>query len=189
MDQEQQNQLVESCKSNMGKRIDALEKELARVRTGRASVTLFDGVRVPYYGNPTPLSQVATLSTPDARTVMISPFEKTIIGDIEKAILKADLGLTPNADANVIRVPIPPLTEERRKDIVKSIKKMGEDAKVSIRQARRDANDKVKKSEKAKDLAEDASKKLQGDVQKTTDGFVSKVDEKIKAKEQEILQI
>jgi ribosome recycling factor len=143
-------EILESCKTSMEKRIAGLEKELAKVRTGRASVSIFDGLKVSYYGAPTPITQVATLAAPDARTVTIAPFEKSIIGDIEKAIMKADLGLQPNTDGNIVRIPIPPLTEERRKSIVKSIKKMAEDAKVSLRQARRDANDTIKKSEKSK---------------------------------------
>lgn len=181
--------LVKDCRANMEKRLSALERELTRVRTGRASITLLDGIKVDYYGTPTPLSQVSSLSTPDARTIIVSPYEKTLVGEIEKAILKADLGVNPANDGNVIRVPIPQLTEERRKELAKSIRKMGEEAKISIRHARRDANDAIKKAEKAKELPEDQSKKLQSDIQKQTDEYVKKVDEKLKTKETEVMTV
>lgn len=177
------------CIDSMKKRIQGLEKDLTRVRTGRASVTLLDGVKVDYYGTPTPVNQVGSLSTPDARTIVISPYEKNLIQEIEKSIMKADLGLQPTNDGNVVRIPIPALTEERRKDLAKSLKKMGEDAKVSIRHARRDANDAIKKMEKAKDISEDDSKKWQGDIQKQTDDHIKIVDEKISAKEKEVMTL
>ena len=161
-----------NCINKMEKRIEGLSKELAKVRTGIASVAIFDGVKVDYYGAPTPLNQVATLATPDARTISIAPFEKALLGEVEKSIIKSGLGLTPNNDGSIIRIPIPPLTEERRKDIVKSVKKMSEDAKVGIRQIRRETNDKIKKEEKAKSISEDESKQYQAEIQKTTDAFV-----------------
>ncbi len=174
------------CRASMDKRLRGFDEELVRIRTGRASVNLLDRVLVKYYGSPTPLNQVATLTVPDARTIVITPFEKKTLGDIEKAIMAANLGLQPNSDGNIIRVPVPPLTDDRRKELVKSIKKLGEDAKVAIRLLRRDANDKIKKD---KDLAEDASKKIQKDVQKETDACIAIVDGRLAEKEKELLSI
>ena len=174
------------CRANMDKRLRSFDEELLRIRTGRASVSLLDRVMVKYYGSPTPLNQVATLTVPDARTIVITPFEKKTLGDIEKAIMAANLGLQPNNDGNIIRVPVPPLTEDRRKELVKSIKKLGEDAKVAIRLVRRDANDKIKKN---KDLAEDVSKKIQKDVQKETDACIAIVDNRLAEKEKELLSM
>lgn len=184
-----EHNLVVDCKSKMDKSFKSFEKDLTRIRTGRASITLLDGVKVNYYGNPAPLSQVSTLSTPDARTIVISPFEKSLIGEIEKSIMKADLGLQPTNDGNIVRVPIPQLTEDRRKDIVKSLKKMGEDAKVSIRNTRRDSNEAVKKLEKSKELTEDDSKRVQADIQKVTDQFGKMVDDRLALKEKEVMTI
>ena len=181
--------IFEKCTEKMEKRIQAFDKELLRVRTGRASVTLLDGIRVDYYGNPTPLNQVSTLSTPDARTIVVSPFEKPLLGEIEKAIHKADLGVNPTNDGNIIRIPIPQLTEDRRKEIAKSIRKLAEDAKISVRHSRRDANDSIKKAEKDKEIAEDESKKMQSTIQKETDKFVALIDEKCQAKEKEVMTI
>ena len=183
------DEIVSQCNQNMGKRITAFERDLARIRTGRASITMFDGVKVDYYGNPTPLNQVSSLSTPDARTIVVSPFEKNLMQEIEKAILKADLGVNPTNDGNIIRVPIPQLTEDRRKELAKSIKKMAEDAKVGIRQARKDANDKIKKAEKSKDIPEDESKRLQGDIQKETDSFIKIIEDKSSKKESEVMKV
>ena len=182
-------EIIKDCESSMVKRVEVLEKDLGRVRTGRASVTLLDGTKINYYGNPTPLNQVASVSTPDARTIIISPFEKNLISDIERAIQVADLGVQPVNDGNVVRLSIPPLNEERRKEIAKSIKKLGEEAKVSVRKVRQDANTKVKKLEKAKEIAEDDSKKIQKDIQSKTDEYIKKVDEKIEKKESEILTL
>ncbi len=181
--------ILEKCRTTMDKRIGGFEKDLAKVRTGRASVTLLDGVRVDYYGNPSPLNQLATLSTPDARTIVVSPFEKNLISEIEKAIRKADLGINPTNDGSVVRIPIPQLTEDRRKDIVKSLKKLAEEAKVSIRMSRKDANDAIKKGEKDKEIDEDASKRLQGDIQKETDKYIKKVDDIVAKKEKEVMTI
>ena len=181
-------EIIENCEKAMGKRIETLEKDLGRVRTGRASVTLLDGTKINYYGNPT-LNQVASLSTPDARTIIISPFEKKLIGDIERAIQVADLGVQPVNDGNVVRLSIPPLNEERRKEIAKSIRKLGEEAKVAVRKTRQDSNTRVKKLEKAKELAEDDSKKLQKDIQGKTDHYIKVVDEKITKKESEIMTL
>lgn len=181
--------IVNSCKQAMDKRLKALDNELKQVRTGRASVAVLDNVKVDYYGNPTPLNQVATMATPDARTITITPFEKKLIGEIEKAIQKADIGVQPTNDGNVVRLPFPALTEDRRKDIAKNIKKIGEDAKVAIRNARRDANEEVKKQEKDKKISEDERKKIENDIQKSTDGFVKMIDDKIAAKEKEVMTI
>lgn len=169
--------------------INVLKKELASIRTGRASLALMDGIIVDYYGTPTPLSQVATLGIPDSRQIVIQPWEQKIISAIEKAILKSDLGLTPMNDGRIIRIGIPPLTEERRKQLVKVVRKKAEDARIAIRNIRRDINDELKKDEKEKRLSEDDVKKLQGEVQKTTDSFISKVEEVILHKEKEIMEV
>ncbi len=182
-------EIIKKCKDTMQARISGFEKELAKVRTGRASITLFDNVRVLYYGNLTPLNQVATLATPDARSVTIAPYEKGLLSEIEKSIMKADLGLQPNNDGNLIRVPIPALTEERRKDIAKSLKKMAEDAKVSLRKIRKDANDEIKNLVKDKVISEDESKRFQDNVQKITDQFTKVIDDKAASKEAEIMKL
>ncbi|MCX6118913.1 MAG: ribosome recycling factor [Proteobacteria bacterium] len=181
--------IVKNCKESMDKRSKSLDGELKQVRTGRASVAVLDNVRVDYYGNPTPLSQVATMSTPDARTITIAPFEKKLIAEIEKAIHKADIGVQPTNDGNVVRLPFPALTEDRRKDIVKNIKKIGEEAKISIRNIRRDSNEEIKKQEKEKKVSEDDRKKLEIDVQKHTDNFIKMIDDKILVKEKEVMTI
>jgi ribosome recycling factor len=183
------DKIVTDCKQNMDKRLKGFEGDLAKVRTGRASITLLDGIKVDYYGTPTPLTQVATLATPDARTITIAPFEKKLIGDIEKAIRIADIGIQPTNDGNVIRIPIPALTEERRKDIVKNMKKMSEEAKVSIRNIRRDANDALKKQLKDKAISEDDLKRLEGEVQKHTDSYIKQLDERLAKKEAEVMKI
>ena len=180
---------VDSCKQNMDKRVKAFEADLMKVRTGRASIALLDGIKVDYYGTPTPLNQVATLTTPDARTITVAPYEKKLIQDIEKAIMIADVGVQPTNDGNVVRIPIPALTEERRKDIVKNLKKMSEDAKVAIRNVRRDSNDAVKKQAKDKIISEDDAKRLEGEVQKHTDVFIKAIDERLAKKEAEVLKL
>jgi len=183
------DEVLNSCESAMKKKLELFDKDLSRVRTGRASVTILDGVRVNYYGNPTPLNQVASLSTPDARTIVISPFEKKLISDIERAIQVADIGVQPTNDGNVVRLPIPPLNEERRREIAKSIKKLGEEAKIQIRKARQDSNTKVKKLEKSKEVAEDEGKRLTKDIQVMTDKYIKIVDDKVAKKEQEVLTL
>lgn len=182
-------EVIQKCETAMTKRVESLEKELLKVRTGRASVAVFDGVKVDYYGNPTPINQVASMATPDPRSIVITPFEKSLIGDIERAIQMANLGLQPTNDGNVIRIPIPPLTEERRKEIAKGIKKSGEDAKVGIRKCRQDANNSFKKLEKDKEISTDESKDLQKDVQDKTDKFIKLIDEKVAKKEEEVLKL
>ena len=183
------DKILDGLNDAMDKKVKALEKELLRVRTGKASISLLDSVRVNYYGTMTPLNQVATLSTPDARTVLVSPFEKKLLSEIEKAIHVADVGVQPNNDGNVIRLPVPPLTEDRRKEIAKSIRKLGEDTKVALRKVRQDFNTKVKAAEKNKEVAEDASKTLQKDIQTVTDKFILMTDEKLAKKEKEVMTL
>lgn len=169
--------------------IKSLKEHLGKVRTGRANVSQLDGVMVDYYGTPTPIKQVANLSTPDARTIQVQAWESAILGAVEKAIIGANLGLTPMNDGKLIRVPVPPLTEERRKDLVKQCKKMGEDAKIAIRNNRRDANEGLKKLEKDKAMSEDEGKRAQEEVQKKTDVSIAEVDKILVEKEKEILTI
>jgi ribosome recycling factor len=172
----------------MGKTIIALENELKRVRTGRASLSLLDGIRVDYYGTTTPLNQMATLAVPESRLITIQPWDASVLKDIEKAVLKSDLGLTPSNDGKIIRLSIPPLTEERRKELVKVVHKMCEEHKVAARNIRRDSNDLLKSLKKDGDISEDDAFKAQDDVQKITDQFINKIDEIYKEKEKEILE-
>jgi ribosome recycling factor len=169
--------------------IEALKKEFGSVRTGRASLSLLEGISVNYYGTMTPLQQLASLSIPESRQIAIQPWEQRIIPDIEKAIMKSDLGLTPMNDGKLIRINIPVLTEDRRKELVKVVKKKTEEAKVAIRNIRRDANDELKKLEKDKHLSEDDAKKEQEEIQKITDSFVNKADEILEHKEKEIMEV
>ena len=173
----------------MEKALASLEREFAKLRTGRATTALVDGIKADYYGTPTPISQMASVAVPDSRTITIQPWDKGGISVVEKAILKSDLGLTPINDGRLIRINIPPLTEERRKELVKVSRKYGEDAKVAIRNVRRDANDSLKKLEKDKTITEDEQKKAEADVQKLTDRFVAETDKKCAAKEKEIMDI
>lgn len=173
----------------MEKTLDALKKDLASIRTGRASISVLDGVLVNSYGTPAPLSHVATLSVPESRTITIQPWDVKMIPEIEKAIQKADLGLNPSNDGKIIRLSVPQLTEERRKEIVKTAHKKGEEAKVALRNIRRDGNDEMKKLEKDKHLSEDDTKRSIEDVQKITDSFIKRTDEIIKHKEAEIMEV
>lgn len=173
----------------MKKAVEAMRKELASIRTGKATTSLLDGIRVDYYGTMTPLSQVANISVPDVRLLVIQPWEKKLIPEIVKAIQKSDLGLNPQSDPNVIRLPIPPLTEERRKDLVKLVKKVVEEGKVAVRNIRRDSNDALKKAEKDKEISEDESRKGQQRVQEITNEHIEKTEEMLKKKEQEIMEI
>ncbi len=183
------NEVFEDAKDRMQKAVGTLEKEFKRLRTGRASVSLVDGIRVEYYGTPTPLNQLATLTVPEPRTIMIQPWDQSCIGEVEKAIMKSELGLTPMNDGKVIRIPVPPLTEERRRELVKLVKKMAEEAKVAVRNIRRDANEMIKDLKKEKEISEDEQFKGQEEVQKITDDFIKKIDELSAAKEKEILEI
>lgn len=169
--------------------IEAFKKDLGSIRTGRASLSLLDGIEVEYYGNPTPLNQVASLSTPDSRQIVIQPWDPKTISAIEKTILKSDLDLTPTNDGKVIRINIPPLTEERRKQLVKVVKKRAEEARVAIRNVRRDFNEELKKLEKNKEISEDELKKSLDEVQKLTDTYIKKVDERLEHKEKEIMEV
>jgi ribosome recycling factor len=184
-----EKELRRKTDERMKKAIEVLKKEFASIRTGRASLALLDDIKVEYYGTPTPLNQVATLNIPEPKQISIQPWDQKAIQDIEKAILKSDLGLTPMNDGKIIRISIPPLTEERRKDLVKVVKKKGEEGKVAIRNIRRDANDSLKKFEKDKEISEDELKKSLDEVQKMTDGYIKKVDETVEHKEQEIMEV
>jgi len=183
------NELKPVLEDNMGKAIKALHNQLSRVRTGRATAAVLDGIQADYYGTPTPIKNMGQISTPEARLLQIQPFDKTLIPAIEKAILAANIGLTPGNDGTFIRIQFPALTEDKRKTLVKDVKKMGEDAKVAIRNIRRDQNDKVKAAEKAKSVSEDESKKVQEEIQKITDNYIKEVDKVIEAKEKELLTV
>ena len=172
----------------MGKALTSLENELKRIRTGRASLSLLDGIRVDYYGTPTPLNQMASLSVPESRLIVIQPWDVSGIKDIEKAILKSDLGLTPSSDGKLIRISIPPLTEDRRKELVKVVHKISEDHKIGVRNFRRDANDLIKALKKDGDISEDDAYKGQEQIQKITDEFIAKIDQAYQRKEKEILE-
>jgi len=169
--------------------IEALKKEFASIRTGRASLALLDGIILNYYEVPTPLQQLASLSIPESRLITIQPWDQKIIPDIEKAIMKSDLGITPMNDGRIIRIQIPPLTEERRKQLVKVVKKKAEEAKIAIRNVRRDTNEELKRLEKEKHLGEDDAKKFHDEIQKITDSYIVKVDEVLSHKEKEIMEV
>jgi len=185
--------MIADVKSNasagMTKALESFKRDLSKVRTGRASLSLLDDIKVDYYGTPTPLNQVGSMAVPEPRLITIQPWEKNLIGEIEKAILKADLGLNPNSDGQIIRLVFPPLTEERRKEMVKQVKRMGEDAKVGIRNVRREANDTLKRLEKDKDITEDDLKRGEKEVQEVTDEFVSRVDRVIEEKEKDLMEL
>ena len=183
------DQIKPQLETAMTKAVENLKYQMTKVRTGRASASVLDGVQVDYYGSPTPVNQVGQVSTPEARLLQIQPFDKNMIADIEKAIMAANLGLTPSNDGNLIRIPFPALTEERRKEQVKEVKKYAEDARIAIRNSRRDQNEVVKKAEKAKEISEDESKKFQGEIQTVTDKFIKQVDEVMSAKENELMAI
>ena len=173
----------------MKKALEALRREYSSLRAGRATPALLDKVNVDCYGTPTPVNQVANVSVPEARMITIQPWEKTMLGAIEKAILKSDLGLTPNSDGTIIRLNIPQLTKERRTELAKTIGKKAEDARVAVRNIRRDANDAIKKLEKEKVATEDDSKKAQEDMQKVTDKYIKEIDNTMAAKEKEIMEV
>ncbi len=179
--------IYNKTKDQMSKSLEFTSSQISKVRTGRASASLVDGLKIDYYGSQAPLSQAATISTPDARTIVIQPFDRGQITDIEKAILAADLGFNPQNDGNIIRIPVPPLTEERRKEYVKVCKKYAEDGKVAIRNIRRESMDDLKKSEKAKEITEDDRKRGETEVQKSTDDFIKKIDDVLAKKEKELM--
>lgn len=173
----------------MERSLAALRKELSRIRTGRATLALLEGIDVDYYGTPTPLNQMSTLAAPEGRLLTIQPWDKSQLGLIEKAIQRSDLGLTPMNDGKIIRLSIPPLTAERRKDLVKQVKKIGEEAKIALRNVRREGNETLKDLEKTKDISQDDLRRGQEQVQKITDRFISQVDDVLNAKEHEILEV
>ena len=184
-----EEKMVKETEAKMEKTLTALKTDLNKVRTGRASLALFDDIRIDYYGTPTPLHQVATLAVPEPRLITIQPWDTTVTGEIEKAILKSELGLTPISDGKIIRITIPRLTEERRKELVKVVKKMSEGAKVALRNIRREANDQLKGLEKNKKISQDQLHQWMDKVQTSTDKNIAKVDEVFAAKEKEILEI
>ena len=181
--------VLEQTKERMSKAIQAYSRELASIRAGRANASLLDRISVDYYGAPTPINQLAGVSVPEARLMVIQPYDKSILGEIEKAILKSDLGITPTNDGSVIRLAMPALTEERRKDLVKVVKKEAEDAKVAIRNIRRDSNDDLKKLEKNGDITEDDLRSYSDEVQKLTDDHITKIDQLAKEKEKEVMEV
>ncbi len=183
------HEIVNDASDRMDKTVQATRDELAKIRTGKASPALLDPVKVDAYGSPMPLNQVATVSTPDARLITVQPWDKNLVGAIEKAILTADLGFNPANDGTIIRVPIPPLNEERRQEFVKICRKLAEDGRVAIRNIRRDANEHLKKLEKNHELSEDQSHTYMDEVQKTTDKHVKSIDEVLKNKEIEIMEV
>ena len=183
------NDVLKDLHASLEKGIDSFKRDLVKVRTGRANVAILDGVRVDYYGTATPLNQVASVNVPDARLITIKPWEKTLIPEIEKAIRAGQLGLNPNSDGEIVRVPMPPLTEERRKELVKVVKKMAEEAKVAQRAHRRDANEMLKDFLKEKTITEDEEKLGLKKVQEATDAAVAKIDEIVAKKEAEIMEV
>ena len=182
-------EILKDATNRMDKTIESLRQELSKVRTGKATTALLDGVKVEYYGTPTPLNQIANVSVLDSHTLSVQPWDKSALGPVEKAIMSADLGLNPSNDGNIIRVPIPALNEERRRDLVKLVKRFGEESKIALRNIRRDANDHLKVAEKEDHVSEDARVKAEKDVQEMTDKHVSKVDELLKVKEAEIMEV
>lgn len=183
------NEVIEETRDRMGKSEKAFEKELTKVRTGRASQSMLDGVRVDYYGTPTLLPQMATVSIPESRMITVKPWDLSVIKEVEKAILKANLGLTPSSDGKLIRISIPPLTEDRRKEIAKSAAKICEDYKVAVRNIRRDSNEMIKDLQKEGDISEDENFKGQKMIQEMTDQYIKKLDSIFAAKEKEILEV
>ena len=181
--------IFEELKENMEKHIEFLKKSFNKVRTGRASTALLDGIKVEYYGTLTPLNQVATLSVPESQLIVISPWDGSVIGNIEKVIQKSELSLVPTNDGKIIRISIPPLTEERRKELVKIVKKMAEECKINLRNSRRDANNQLKKLEKEGEMSEDNLHDHQNEVQTVTDDFIKMTDGILSAKEQDIMEI
>jgi len=182
-------EILAKHKERMDKSVESLKGDLQKVRTGKVTPALLDPVRVDAYGTPMPLAQVASVSAPQPRMLVVQPWDKGLLKDVLKAIQKSDLGLNPADDGELIRVPIPALTEDRRKDLAKKAKTLGEDAKISVRNIRRDANDEIKKAEKASELTEDESRRFQGEVQKITDSHIGEIDKILDRKEKEILEV
>lgn len=183
------NPVVKDAKQRMDKSIEAFRDEISRIRTGKATTALLDSVRVDYYGNMSPLNQVGNVSVLDSHTLSITPWDKSMVSAVEKAIMQANLGFNPASDGTNIRIPVPPLNEERRKELVKLVKKFGEDYKIAIRNIRRDANDKLKKMEKDKELSEDQRRDSEDEIQTVTDNHTEKIDDIIGLKEKEIMEV
>lgn len=181
--------IIDNAGQNMQKAIEVLKKEYASLRAGRATPALLDRINVDYYGTPTPISQLATITVPEPRLLVIQPWDKGSFGDIERALLKSDLGITPASDGNVIRLAVPQLTEETRKDLVRFVRKRGEEGKVAVRNIRRDAMDRLKAKHKDAGISEDDLKRYQDEAQKVTDRYVKKIDEVVAEKEKEIMEI
>ncbi|MEK6598730.1 MAG: ribosome recycling factor [Deltaproteobacteria bacterium] len=181
--------IFKELNDKMDRSIDALHREIAKLRTGRASLSMLEGIRVDYYGTPTPINQLATMSIPESRLITIQPWDAGALSDIEKAVMNSDMGLTPTNDGKLIRISIPQLTEERRKEIVKTAKKNAEEGKVAIRNNRRDANESIKKLEKDKTISQDDLKKSQTKIQEITDKYIDRVDDILKHKEKEIMEV
>ena len=181
------NEIKQDAQARMEKSLEALKSHISKIRTGRAQPSLLDGLQVEYYGSPTPLRQVANVVAEDARTLAVNVFDKSLISAVEKAILTSDLGLNPSSAGTTIRVPLPPLTEERRRDLIKIVKSEGEQGKIAVRNVRRDANDKIKALLKDKEISENEQHKAEEEIQKLTDSYVKKVDEVLAAKEKELL--
>ncbi len=183
------NEVIGESSDRMDKSVDSLVAEYSKLRTGRATASIFDSIKVDYYGSPTPVNQMANLSVPEPRLIIIQPFDATQLGAIEKAIVGSDLGLTPNNDGKIIRIAIPQLTEERRKELVKVAKKYAEECRISIRNARRDANEMLKELEKEKEISQDEHKKGNHDIQEVTDKHVKRVEEILEEKEKDIMEV
>ncbi len=183
------SETIETMTTKMEKSLDSYRQELSKIRTGRASLSLLDGIKVEAYGSPMPLNQVATLTIPESRMIAIQPWDMQLIGEIEKAIQKADLGLNPVNDGKILRISIPQLTEERRKELVKQVKKISEEYRVAVRNSRRDAIDSLKKMKNDKEISEDDLFKLQDDAQKETDKFIKKIDDILAEKEKEVMEV
>lgn len=183
------NEIYNQTKTSMTKTIDSLKRDFSTLRSGKVSIAILDNIRVDYYGTPTPLNQIGSVIATDATTIVITPWEKTLIKEVEKAIQEANIGVNPNSDSETVKLFFPPMTQEQRKEVAKDAKAMGEKAKVAIRNVRQDNNNAIKKLEKDKEITEDISKKGQEEIQKYTDEFVKKIDEMVKAKEEEIMKI
>lgn len=181
--------VLDDTKDRMDKTVSNSKTELAKVRTGRANLSLVDSIKVNYYGTPTPLKQVANLGVPEPRLITVQPWDRNMLAEIERAILKADIGITPNNDGHIIRLPVPQLTEERRKDMVKIVHQMGEDGKIAIRNIRRDALEQLKKAQKESQISEDEEYNAGIDIQEYTDSYIKKIDEAVKTKEEEVLEV
>ena len=182
------DEMLKDSEQKMAKAVESFQRELRHIRTGRANPSLLDGIKVDYYGTEVPINQVASISIPEPRTIAIQPWEKGMAGKIEKAILKSDLGITPNNDGSFVRLNIPALTEERRKDLVRMVRKTAEDFRVSVRNIRRDANEQLRKAEKSSDISEDELKRAQSKVQDLTDKYVREIDNILQDKEKEIME-